>query len=450
MLPKEFTARMERLLGDGFPAFLKSLDEPPHRALRLGRKMRPAAFEKGYGAQSPVPYAADAYYCDDEKPGRHPYHAAGVYYVQDPGAMASLAGVPNLEGKLCLDLCAAPGGKTTQLSALVGERGFVLANEIVTARCRILQGNLERLGCRNTALTNLDPKSLAKFYPDFFDFIAVDAPCSGEGMFRKYEVASTEWSLQNVTLCAERQAEILDEAAKMLAENGRILYSTCTFSPEENELTVDAFLTRHPDFRLLPLAGEVLSYTAEGYIPPDAVHKTSLSLCRRFYPHLARGEGQFFALLGKTGGKTRRPAPTAPKWTAEEKRLLDAFFKKELSLPDGVGLYRHGDTPYLSSCPMPLPPHGVFAPGVLLGSFERGRIEPHHQLFSAYGEHFKRQLNLTNDDPRLPHYLAGEVIPAEGCENGYAALRVDGAPLGGVKIVDGVAKNHYPKGLRVR
>ncbi len=452
MIPEAFLKRMEELLGGEYPAFSASLGEPSLRAVRVNAaKMSPADFEAGYGAPlHPVPYAPFAYYCPDEKPGRHPYHAAGVYYVQDPGAMATLAGVPALSGCICLDLCAAPGGKTTQLAEMIGKDGYLLANEINPPRCRILQGNIERMGCDNVAVCNSDSKSLASEYPDFFDFILVDAPCSGEGMFRKYEIAETEWSEENVKHCAARQTEILENAAKMLAEDGRILYSTCTFSLEENEMQIDAFLTRHPEFSLSPFDAAVCEKPADGIAFTGAAHPEALRLCRRFYPHLAEGEGQFFALLSKSGGKTRRRAAEPVRFTAEQRRLCDEFIKKNLDLPTGVFLRLYDGTPYLTRVELPLPRHRVFSPGVILGSFERGRIEPHHQLFSAYGHCFKRKLNLTKDDPRVPKYLAGETVAVEGLSNGYAAVLIDGAPLGGVKIVDGVAKNHYPRGLRVR
>ncbi len=452
MIPEAFLKRMEELLGGEYPAFLASLGEASSRALRVNSEtVAPDAFASLYGTPlERVPYMPAAYYCPDEKPGRHPYHAAGVYYVQDPGAMASLAGVPSLSGLTCLDLCAAPGGKSTQLAELIGEDGFLLANEIVPARCRILQGNIERLGCKNVAVVNSDSASLAAEYPAFFDFILVDAPCSGEGMFRKYGVAEEEWSEENVSMCADRQTEILEDAVKMLGEGGRILYSTCTFSLEENEKQIDAFLSRHPEFSLSRFAPSVCAVTADGIAFEGAAHPEQLSRARRFYPHLARGEGQFFALLKKEGGKTRKKSTDTARITPEQMRLINDFLKKNLELPSGVTVRLYDGTPYLSRIDFPLPRRRVFSPGVILGSFERGRIEPHHQLFSAYGNCFKRKLNLTKDDPRVEKYLAGETLSVDGIKNGYAAVLLDGVPLGGVKIVDGVAKNHYPRGLRIR
>ena len=451
MLPLSFLSRMERLLGDEYPAFLRAMTEgEAEHAFRVNTvKLSVSDFEK----LSPldggrVPYTPDGFYHDEEKIGRHPCHHAGMVYSQDPGAMSALQAIAIQPGWRVLDVCAAPGGKSAQIAAAIGENGVLVSNEYVSARCKLLVGNIERLGIPNALVLNADSATLRGYFPAYFDMVVVDAPCSGEGMFRKSEDARRMWSEENVRHCAARQADILADAADTVRAGGYLLYSTCTFSPEENEEQVAAFLAAHPEFSLRPVAEALLPYTAAG-LPINGIDPTA---CRRFYPHIAPGEGQFMALMQKTGDPCNHPAPTyrdAGELPQKADMIaLRAFFADAFGEERYAARVRslHGNL--VLPPDIPLPPRGVFAAGVLVGEVRKGILFPHHQLFSAYGKRFVRRLNLALDDPRVSAYLHGDVIPAPDLANGYCAVLLEGCPLGGAKIVDGMAKNLYPKGLR--
>lgn len=458
ILPEAFCSRMHRLLGESYDAFAVQIKEKESvRALRVNAiKTTPEALLPTLpGNHTPIPYTDDGFLTALEKPGHLPAHHAGAFYMQDPSAMSTVQAIDVKPGWAILDCCAAPGGKTTQLSAYAGERGVVVANEYVSSRCRILQGNVERMGCRNTLVTNLEPAALAECYPDQFDLVVVDAPCSGEGMFRKNSAAITEWSEEAVALCAARQRHILANAARCVAPGGYLLYSTCTFAPAENEENVIWFLDTHSAFSLTEVNAKLLPYTAPGLSLSD---RYDLSLTRRFYPHIAPGEGQYVALMHRREeGETTAASRESAKKTAatlslsspsrEEQAIAEAFLRDTLqsmpSLP--LRLWRR----QLCFCPeIPLPSHGVFSCGVPLGTVQKGRVEPHHHFFSAYGEGFLRRYALNGTSPEANAYLHGMTLSADGRENGWCVVTVDGCALGGGKMAGGILKNHYPKGLR--
>jgi NOL1/NOP2/fmu family ribosome biogenesis protein len=360
-----------------------------------------------------------------------------------------------------LDSCSAPGGKTTQLAAMVGNEGLVVANEYEAKRCRILQGNVERMGCSNTVVVNLDTAILAKTYPDTFDLVLCDAPCSGEGMFRKNSLAISEWSLDNVKMCAERQREILANVAQCVAPTGYLIYSTCTFSQEENERNVQWFLDEHENFELCEVEEALKAVTADG-VPFDGC-TVSVEKTRRFYPHVTPGEGQFIALLRrreeeiftykkKTDKEIKKKRDEKPKNMPDVTEAARFLRENLVEMPKGE-LISLGGSVYLKP-DIALPAYGVFSAGVCIGECQKGRIIPHHQLFSAFGQYFKRRIVLKSCDDATKKYLCGEEIAVAQCidlrgsENGWAAVIIDGCAVGGAKISGGVAKNHYPKGLR--
>ena len=453
MIPSAFLERMKTFPGLDFEAFSAALEKPAVRALRTNPiKATPERLLPLLPfAVEPIPFLPGSFYTDAEKVGGLPAHHAGMFYMQDPSAICAAASVSVPEGTFVLDLCAAPGGKTTQLAAAIGKNGKLVSNEYVPARCRILQGNLERIGATNTVVTNLEPKAIADFYGAVFDLVVVDAPCSGEGMFRKYEVANTEWSLQNVDLCAMRQKEILKQAVRCVRPGGKLLYSTCTFSLEENEWNVDWLLNTYPEFRLIPVRPEIAAVTADGIDFPGCKH--DLHPARRFYPHLSPGEGQFVALLERSeeGVAGKMPATDGLQpLSRKEAETVDAFLRETLNASVETRLGKLRDEIWLAPG-IPIPQKGVFAAGVCLGTLQKERIIPHHQFFSAMGTSFYRQLSLREGDPRIPAYLRGEEIPCpelSGLPNGYVAVLYEGAALGGGKAVSGMLKNHYPKGLR--
>ena len=459
MLPELFLTRMQGLLGEEYSAFTQALEKDAIRALRVNTcKISETSLQEVLcETLTSISYAADGFVFDAEGIGNHPLHHSGAFYVQDPGAMATLHALDIQKGWRVADFCAAPGGKSSQLSAYIGEDGLLLSNEINHARCKTLAGNLERLGCRNALLMNTDSDSIASWFSAYFDLVLVDAPCSGEGMFRKHEHAVTEWSEENVLACAKKQAEILDNAAKTVADGGYLLYSTCTFSLEENEKNVDAFLTCHPEFEVVEVSASLGAATADGIAFDGAKHPEALRMTRRFYPHVSPGEGQYIALMRKKDEGCRASVlykDTAHPLSKEERRIVEAFLKDVLTpeacdrmLADGV-LIKHKENVFIRPHRIPIPPYGTYMPGVALGAIVKGRVEVHHQFFSAYGADFVRRLELRTDDGRISRYLRGETFECD-LPNGYAVLLVHGCALGGVKVVNGVAKNHYPKGLRI-
>ncbi|MBQ8351612.1 MAG: hypothetical protein IJY20_06180 [Clostridia bacterium] len=453
MLPPAFAERMKTLLLDDYPAFLREMTEMPARhALRVNTIKIPVSdfLTQSNIPTSPIPYTQDGFYHDEEKVGGLPFHHAGAIYSQDPGAMATVNALPIGRGWRVLDVCAAPGGKSAQLAAAIGEEGLLVSNEFVPSRCKLLVGNIERLGIKNALALNTDSKTLGEWYPDYFDLVLVDAPCSGEGMFRKSEEALSDWSEETVRRCAERQTEILENAYQTVAPGGYLLYSTCTFSIEENEAQIAAFLEKHPDFYLCPVNEELCKHTAPG-IPYKGL---DLSFTRRFYPHISPGEGQYLALLQRKNEGERRELP-AYRDTSEapHKAMLPAlrsFFTSAWGDGEAANRVRSLRGNLILPPRVPLPPHSVFAAGVMAGEIRKDICFPHHQLFSAYGHCFTRQLTLLPDDKRLTEYLRGEVIPAAEIESGYCVVTLAGCPLGGAKVSGGMAKNLYPKGLRLR
>lgn len=455
MLPKAFCDRMEDLLGQEAQAFFEAMAQPSRRAVHVNTaKISPEKlFGFFSGLLSPIDYAKDSFLLEQEveRLGLHPVHRAGGFYVQDPGAMTAVSAIDIQKGWRVADLCAAPGGKSFQLSSAVGEEGFLLSNEFNLPRCRVLYSNLERLGTRHAVVTNTDVPTISGLYPDHFDLVLVDAPCSGEGMFRKYGHAGEEWSEGEVRACAERQKDILSHAAKMVKPGGYLLYSTCTFSLEEDEAVIDQFLSANSAFSLTPVREAVRQKTSPGIVFPGSTQGEKLRMCRRFYPHIAPGEGQFLSLM------RREESDCAPHAAAfrdallplskEESRVVLSFLQEVMPLPNGYRLGKMQDNILLLPEKIALPPRFVYAAGVTVGVLRKGRVEPHHQLFSAFGDRFYRKHAFEPEDETLAHYLRGETFSTSQAP-GYAAVTVAGCALGGVKVSGGVAKNHYPKGLR--
>ena len=444
-LPEAFVTRMKGLLGEGYEAYEASFQAPAVRSFRVNtNKISLEEFEKLDSFSSgKIPYVETGYYLDYDKIGNHPIHHAGMIYVQDPGAMAPAECLDIQPDWRVLDLCAAPGGKSSQLRNKRGEEGILVSNEIIASRCRILTGNMERLGFRNTVTTCMAPAKLAKLFPKTFDLVMVDAPCSGEGMFRKDENAIDEWSLENVLHCAARQKDILESAAAAVKDGGHIIYATCTFSLEENEMVLDHFLTAHPDFELLPVREAVRSHTAEG-ISFAGCRCENLHDARRFYPHKSRGEGQFMAVLHNKNEASGCHTTPSRKMEKLDKVITD-FLDDVLTDYDKTHVTVYNGNPVYFTPDMEIPKGAAFSCGVTIGEVRKNYIQPHHQFFMALGPKFRRKVELTGAD--LERYLHGEEIGVD-CPNGWAVVTTHGCSLGGVKVVNGRAKNHYPKGLR--
>lgn len=428
MLPKDFLQRMETKLGSQYPAFLQSLERPRAVALRFNplKGNRPDLPFVG----DPVPWEENGFYYDTQaRPGLHPFHEAGVYYLQEASAMAPVVLLDPQPGERVCDLCAAPGGKTTQIAGRMGGKGFLLCNEINPKRARILGRNIERLGVSNALVTNEHPEVLATRLPGYFDRVLVDAPCSGEGMFRKEEAAVTDWSIDTVLMCANRQAEILRSAARLVKPGGRLVYSTCTFSDEENEQVIARFLAENTNF--VPE-----SVNAPWFDAGDAG-------TFRLWPHKLLGEGHFAAVLRKCDGDEETPLLQTPGKAPQPWQS----FAKELGieLPEG-NMLSFGQSLYRMPEGMPqLCGLKVIRPGLELGQLKKDRFEPAHAL-ALYLKTANTALSLSADGEQIKAYLHGETIPCQ--EQGWCLVTVDGYSIGWGKGDKTVMKNHYPKGLR--
>ncbi len=448
-LPLKYKERMKNLLSSDFDSYEKALADAPVRAFRVNTdKISLEDFQKiNVFSKEKIPYVENGFYLDYDKIGNHPYHHAGMIYVQEPGAMAPAECVDIEPDWKILDMCAAPGGKSTQLKNKLSEKGVLVSNEIVPSRCKILTGNIERLGLRNTVTTCMDTKRLAKTFPDTFDLIMVDAPCSGEGMFRKEEIAIDEWSEENVKMCSERQREILENACICLKSGGYIIYATCTFSLEENEMTVDRFLQEHPEFELVQVKNEVIESTSDG-ISFEGCQTDNISFARRFYPHKSKGEGQFMAVLHNKNEFYEAPKKLKKELVKIDKCVTDFLSDVLISYDESNVLMYNGNPVYFTP-DFEVKKGTAFSCGVTIGEIKKNYILPHHQFFMAMGKAFKRKIELSADSDEMKKYLHGEEFETD-CENGWAAVLVEGCAVGGVKVVSGRAKNHYPKGLRTK
>lgn len=491
MLPEQFLERMQTMLGEEYPAFLESLSGENYRALRVNtRKTTVEEFLK----KSPfplrrVPWTENGFYYENtDQPGKHPFHEAGVYYIQEPSAMAPVSFLEVRPGERVLDLCAAPGGKTTQIADYLQGSGILISNEIHPARAKILSENVERMGVCNCLVTNETPEKMAEIFPGYFDKILVDAPCSGEGMFRKNEEACTEWSRENVANCAARQRDVLECAAKMLRPGGRLVYSTCTFAPEEDEGTVSSFLKIHPEYSIVKVVKpEGFCNGMPGWIdePAPGIEDTL-----RLMPHKIQGEGHYLAVLEKAGTGEQlfmRNSKNGLEKSLPEKEYAEFTAFKEQYLPEKnmQGTYlRFGEQLYLGPRDMPaLKGLKVLRPGLHLGTLKKNRFEPSHALALALKpDETVQYLNLPlnrmgaagqwQPNPEVIQYLGGQTLVCDAQEGlageqesalivregvtgkpvadakGWCLICVEGYSLGWGKLAGVIMKNHYPKGLR--
>ena len=449
--PKDFTAREKTLLGDRFEELYTYATAQPARGVTVNTLRCTPDWFAAYTdfAAEPSKFCRTAFTtAADFRPGRHPWHHAGLLYAQEPSASAPAALLDVRPGMRVADLCAAPGGKTSQLAAALQGQGLLLANEFVAARAEILRQNLERMGVTNAVITNEDTANLAKALPGQFDRVLVDAPCSGEGMFRKEAVAAAQHSDALVAHCAELGAEILENAAALLAPGGVLVYSTCTFAPAEDEAQIAAFLARHPEFTLCDLSGCGFGRPGEENRAPAGF---AAGCCRRIWP-ADGGEGHFMAKLQKAAdaevpSPPKVKPPKAVKPPAEWLEFAKAYFPALVSRPlAGAGEWLLLPAP--GSEGLNTAKLRIVRGGVLAGSVLKKRFQPAHALFMAYGADCTNREELTLADPRTAAWLRGEEIDAATAQNGWCAVLVDGFPLGGGKVSGGRIKNHYPKGLR--
>lgn len=474
-LPLEFTRRMEKMLGGESPAFLSSLEKEKAYGLRLnplknGGFLSPAHLPF---TLSPIPWAKEGFFANaEEHPGRHPLHEAGAYYIQEPSAMAVATLLDPQPGEIICDFCAAPGGKSTGIAGRMAGRGLLVSNEIFPARAKILSRNIERLGIPNCVVTNEPPEKMSRFFPGFFDKILVDAPCSGEGMFRKDPQAIAEWKPSLAEFCRNRQEMILEEADKMLRPGGILVYSTCTFAPEENESQIAHFLQQHPDYipedwrDILPNdcgleGGRTLtlpSHSANGrdcqLEYPDA-EKTL-----RLWPHRLQGEGHFAARLRKTGAPASTKQKKHKKKSSKKTENFETFYKDFLTLDSGIGsvsaafhekgrLHAFGEELNLVPPAMKsLSGIKILRAGLQLGSEKKNRFHPSHALAMALLPQEAVQVHECDGESILA-YLRGESLPCEANLRSWTLVTYQGFSIGWGKASQGTLKNHYPKGLRI-
>ena len=436
-LPLEYMEKMKVLLGDEYDDYIASFDAGRFYGLRANTlKISPEELqEKDVFALTNVPWCPSGFYYEgEERPAKHPYYHAGLYYLQEPSAMSPAATLPIAEGDVVLDLCAAPGGKTTQLAARLNGTGLLVANDISAGRAKTLLKNVELMGICNAIVMSETPDKIANRLPAFFDKILVDAPCSGEGMFRKEPDMVKSWDAKMLDFCQTEQAKILEACAPMLKEGGMLLYSTCTFSPEENEKSIGDFLENHPEFELVEIPKE--NGFVSGLAPFEA--------CARLYPHKLQGEGHFLALLRKKEIDVEKTISAEDgKWTKQ----MDAFadFAKDVLKEMPKGIYKiYGDGLYLLPEGTPkLDKLRVLRTGWMLGTLKKDRFEP-SQAF-AMGlrkEEVKNVVDFPLEDERVIRYLKGETVEGEG-KDGWTLVCVDGFPLGWAKMQKGRLKNKY-------
>ena len=462
MLSEDYKNQMKDLLKENYEKYIGSLDEPSVRGLRVNtKKISVEEFMKSNNLDanfSPVKYSNDGFIIDTQKKiGLTDEHLSGLIYIQEPSSMLSVcsSGIEKENRPLkILDLCASPGGKTSQIASRVGEDSIIFSNEIIKSRAEILQSNIERQGFKNVIVLNEEPKDLLLF-KGFFDYVFVDAPCSGEGMFRKNPETISEWSKNNVVMCANRQKEILEIARRLVATDGKLVYSTCTFNEQEDENIVEWFLDNF-DFELEDVDDSIKNETIASILKGELSQKA-----RKFLPFKSKGEGQFVAVLKnlgegeKTSLYSKKHGKCIVQIGQSENKLVLEFsnsaLKENFSWKD---LFIVGDNIYLApksfdgDIRTALESLKFVLVGVKIGSIQKNRFEPNHNLFMSHQELFKVQIEL--DDEELKKYLHGEeIVKPEISAKGYAVVTRNGYSIGGVKVSNGRLKNLYPRGLRV-
>ena len=449
-MPKEFFEQRERkLLGERYETLYAAPSETAARGVTVNLlRCTPEWFAAHAGlAVSPSPFCSAGLLIEDPavKLGRHPYHHAGAFYSQEPSASAPAAMLDVQPGMKVLDLCAAPGGKSSQLAAALGGKGLLVSNEYDGGRAVILRQNLERMGVANAVVLNETPARIAATLPGFFDRILVDAPCSGEGMFRKEPQALAQHGPGLVAQCAALGSEILDAAASCLATGGVLVYSTCTFAPEEDEGQVGAFLARHPEFELLPWPD---GFGSPGETNRCGEHPFAAEKTRRIWP-CQGGEGHFMAKLRKVApAETKKTARLKTAKAAKPNAAWQAFAGEYFPQLAGLPAMQLEDMVLLMPEEMPALKLHVLRAGVLAGTVQKNRFVPAHHLFTAFGAGCTNREELTLEDDRTQAWLRGEEIEAHTAQNGWCCVTVDGMPLSGGKVSGGKVKNHLPKALR--
>lgn len=458
-LPVAFCEEMKRILGDEYEEYLASMEDSRKYGLRVNTaKISVEEFEKiAPFSLTKIPYVDNGFYYDsDLQPAKHPYYFAGLYYLQDPSAMTPASRLPVEEGDVVLDLCAAPGGKATELAAKLKGTGLLIANDISSKRAKALLKNIELFGVENSFIVTEYPKKLQEYFTGFFDKILIDAPCSGEGMFRKEPSMVKAWEQNGPEFYAKLQEEILEQALPMLKPGGYLLYSTCTFSPLEDEGTVEKILSMDENMELVSMKG--YENFTEG--KPELIGSSDENIrkCIRIFPHKLDGEGHFLALFHKKdreGAILPRYQERRKGLKGEEKRLFEEFSQNlnrtfeshRLESKNGMLYYMPEELPQMRGL-------RFLRSGLFLGEMKKNRFEPSQSLAMALAmREYKNCLNLSTDDNRVTRYLKGETLTLTAeestLEDGWQLVCVDGYSLGWGKKNKGILKNKYHSGWRL-
>lgn len=468
--PPEFLDKMSRLLSPGdFAGLQTAFAQPARQGLRVNSlkisvsnfiSMSPFRLEP-LGDWEPAAFLV----IDDSRPGRHVYHDAGLYYLQDPSAMVAAALLAPQPGERVLDLAAAPGGKATHLLSLlhgntmngsalrrsIHESSLLVANDVHAGRARVLADNLARWGAVNVLITQDEPERIAAALGPSFDRVLLDAPCSGEGMFRRG--APVEWSEAIVAACARRQDGILPAAAELVRPGGRLLYATCTYSPEENEQVIARFLARAPEYEMSePVRFSGLKPGRPDWLDVAQPNREAMARAVRLWPHRFPGEGHFFALVQKLSGQTLYGGRVFKPYEPSRTQLSDWLAFRDIALNVDIPqprLHVHNQQLYLLPA-QAIDPGRIHLVryGLALGEFRPGHFRPSYDLAVAMRlEDAQVALEWTPDDPRLVRYLAGEDVALDG-PDGWCLVCVNGYGLGWAKRSHGRLKNHFPRRLR--
>lgn len=427
-LPQQFLDEMKNILKDEYDDFIKSYEEPKTTGLRVNtlKMTKDKLVDLGLFKLNQIPWSKEGFYYDEtiDRPGKNPLHEAGAYYLQEPSAMSVVPKAEIKENDKVLDMCAAPGGKSTYILSKLNDTGLLVSNEINPIRIKALGENLERFGARNCIITNTDSSNLKKAFAGYFDKVIIDAPCSGQGMFRKDEVAISDWSYAKVLECQSIQREIIRDGYEMLNNGGILVYSTCTFAKEENEVVINEFIEEYPNAKLIEM--------------------------ERLWPHKVKGEGHFVAKIQKLEDEDCKVKETKTKRLDKELKDYRDFEKKFLNIKMGDKFDIRGENLYLLPYESPETKKlKVLRYGLHLGMLKKNRFEPSHALSHYLTiEDAKYVEDLKLDDTKILDYLRGNVINT-GQSRGWVLVAVEGVPIGWGKESNGVIKNHYPKGLRI-
>ena len=452
-LPVAFEEQMRKLLKDEYDTYAACFDMPMHHGLRVNtKKISIEEFLKiSPFSLKPVPWCPNGFYYDPtvDQPSKHPFYYAGLYYIQEPSAMTPACVLPINPGDRVLDICAAPGGKSTELAAKLAGTGVLVSNDISASRAKALLKNIELFGVYNSLITTEPPYKLAERFPHYFDKILIDAPCSGEGMFRKSYSMVTAWENNGNQLFADLQRQILTEAVKMLKPGGTLLYSTCTFSPLENEKSIEYLLSLDPTIHIASF--EKYELFDDGHPEWSDTGDEELRKCARLWPHRLEGEGHFVTLCSKDGDASNQynhgDYPIKSGKLAPE---IEEFFRNFNHRFDPSRFEMAGEKLYYIPKDFPsVRGLRILRCGLFLGELKKKRFEPSQALAMALTmDDYSNVANLEADDIRVIKYLKGETIDVDG-ENGYVLVCVAGYPLGWGKRTNGSIKNKYLAGWRL-